>query len=810
MENSLNSTYIKNLPYWKNQSIPQKGQKFTDPLFPPNENSLLSKDENGEFIDKKNGPKREKRMKSEEITWMRASEIYKSQKYLLFENKIDIVDISQGILGDCYFLASISSLTLFPNLIYQIFKTKDINEEGYFELILFIDGKFQIVIVDDYIPVFKKNNKICYSRPNNNEIWVCILEKAWAKINGGYLNIIKGWMHHALQAFTGFQSDSFTHANIKKEKLWEKIIEAKNNNFIITCSTNKNVESFGLVNAHAYSFINCLEIISKGKKIKLVQIRNIWGFKEWNGDWSDGSPLWGEEEKKQVNFCKKNNGLFYMSFEDYYSNFALTEICYLLFDSYSKSYFINEKNINDGNIFNIYLEEDGYFSVSIIRKMWRFNRELFYTIIPSFLSIVSYDPLNENVSRYFYDYKAKNDSYEDIAIIKYLKKGYYLIYAYHDIPHSTLKNEDYYIVKFDSTIKFKHKLMPYDYRENGFILLKNIIIQILLDKKEDLDSKQKYVAIGNQIGKEGIGYKIMKNDKNKWIKYIEDISELKNMFILTPYLFKENNEKEFEWFIPPKGFNIILGKQIDTKLPYNFTLKSKAFILENKPKNINENILNINIKDFANDSVSKEKQNEFNYDYISISLNDAEEVLTFNSIDIIKDKKKNLESKYPKIMELLNNLPKTKNDSELNWSKINGQNIEYIGQLNKLKKREGRGCYIYKNSDHILIGNFENGKINGKTIIYNKNLDKKIFEGNYISGKKNGKGILYLFNGDRYEGDFKNDKRTGKGIYYFKSEQGEQKWEGNFINGFMEGKGIFTNYDGKKKEITYHKGKQVK
>ena len=324
MEKNLASPYSQKLEYWKNQKPPEIGQKYTDPLFFPNINSLLSKKENGEFIDIKHGPQMENRIKIYEIIWLRASEIFKNQKYSLFESKIELSKISQGSLGDCYFVASIASLVQYPNLIYQIFKTKEINKEGYFELIFFIDGKFQIVIVDDYLPVNIKTKKICFTKPNNNEIWICILEKAWAKINGGYSDIIKGWMHQALQAFTGYGSEVFKHKEIKYEKLLLEISEAKKNNFILTCSTNDNVNKFGLVNNHAYSLLDCIDIISKGKNIKLVKLRNVWEVKDWNGDWGNKSQLWGEEEKKQVNFDEKIKEVFYMSFVDYYKYFNLT------------------------------------------------------------------------------------------------------------------------------------------------------------------------------------------------------------------------------------------------------------------------------------------------------------------------------------------------------------------------------------------------------------------------------------------------------------------------------------------------------
>ena len=49
----------------------------------------------------------------------------------------------------------------------------------------------------------------------------------------------------------------------------------------------------GLVPGHAYSVISVME----HGATRLLKIRNPWGQFEWDGAWSDKSPLWTEEMK---------------------------------------------------------------------------------------------------------------------------------------------------------------------------------------------------------------------------------------------------------------------------------------------------------------------------------------------------------------------------------------------------------------------------------------------------------------------------------------------------------------------------------
>ena len=59
----------------------------------------------------------------------------------------------QGGVGDCYFISSLSAIAEFPILIFQLFRTQEVNENGFYEKVLFIDGEWQIVFMDDYLPI---------------------------------------------------------------------------------------------------------------------------------------------------------------------------------------------------------------------------------------------------------------------------------------------------------------------------------------------------------------------------------------------------------------------------------------------------------------------------------------------------------------------------------------------------------------------------------------------------------------------------------------------------------------------------------
>ena len=293
-------------PYYKNQAKGEEGKLYTDDIFPPNEKSLLGLDSEGNPLDKESyGKAINGLIKKDEIEFKRATEIYKENtRFVLISDNMKMDDIIPGDLNDAYFLFSVQNLCKNPGNINKLFTKAGnyYNPNGYYELILYIDGKPQIVIVDDYLPVKKGTNELVFAKSKKNEIWISLLEKAWAKVNGGYANIIGGTPMDALECLTGFNSLAYNLENKDNDDLNEykiEIVKQLQNcdieNSIISCTTSSSIDvtSVGLINEYTYNLLAIYQITnSEGNNVYLFKLRNPWSKGEWNGDWSDKSSLW--------------------------------------------------------------------------------------------------------------------------------------------------------------------------------------------------------------------------------------------------------------------------------------------------------------------------------------------------------------------------------------------------------------------------------------------------------------------------------------------------------------------------------------
>ncbi|CAK9050399.1 Calpain-type cysteine protease ADL1 (Phytocalpain ADL1) (Protein ADAXIALIZED LEAF1) (Protein DEFECTIVE KERNEL 1) (OsDEK1) (Protein SHOOTLESS 3) [Durusdinium trenchii] len=200
---------------------------YTDKDFPPEELSLgdVKGDSAGD----------EAKQFAGKVTWVRGGKfpVPKDEKgnkrhMQLFSREIDSRDICQGALGDCWLLAAIACMAEHDGAIQAVFRTKEVNPRGKYVLRLY-DGakeKWEIITIDDFIPCNKASfdhdgtPKPFFSKPKHNELYVMLLEKAFAKFCGGYSALEGGQTIWAIRAMTGDPARQFSRNDSKSQ--WQR------------------------------------------------------------------------------------------------------------------------------------------------------------------------------------------------------------------------------------------------------------------------------------------------------------------------------------------------------------------------------------------------------------------------------------------------------------------------------------------------------------------------------------------------------------------------------------------------------------
>ena len=258
-------------------------------------------------------------------------------------NKIEPSDIAQGALGDCWLLAALATLAERPELIEKCFVTRSFNPRGKYQLRL-LDQKaakprWTNVTVDDLIPCDESKSPL-FCKPKGNEMWPLLIEKAFAKMRGGYHAIEGGWSLDAMQTITGFKGECFDIKSNSSNDLFFKLKKMHDAGCIMACGSKgedktrelgRDSVQGSIVGGHAYSILGMYAPTLTTEKVLLLKLRNPWGTFEWKGDWGDKSPLWQTHPGVGLTIGRPkdvDDGIFYIAWHDFARHYSNVDVLY--------------------------------------------------------------------------------------------------------------------------------------------------------------------------------------------------------------------------------------------------------------------------------------------------------------------------------------------------------------------------------------------------------------------------------------------------------------------------------------------------
>ena len=491
--------------YYMNQR-PEEDKELDDDLFPPENQSLK-----GRY---------ELPLGKEKIEWKSADKIW-GEEISIFGETISENDIKLGMVKDAYFVAAIKALIQFPSIIIQLFKTMTFpKDDSGIQIFLKIEGVWTIYVIDNYFPVSKETGETIFCDSPTKNLWAILLEKAWAKANFGYGNIVKGLTSEVFDAFTPFITIPINVPKEDSESLWESLKVVEKNNCIMTATVKEGtpgLEDVGLIKNYSFIFVS----INEKDNIKMVKMWNPFEEGAWKGDYSFQSEKWTEELRKKFEYTEMpEDGTFYITFDNLRQFFRLINILVPMRPYICKTLNIPKEKADGYNILKVKFEKKGILSLDLKKQTIRFHKDIKeeHDIIQNILFAKIY---KEDKKLIYYD-ACFNE-----PLLTRVEPGEYILEF--NLDYKTLEIQDIrpYNIYLASNIEFSVKFSESD---NDLTVMKTIMVPKIESRyKNKSKFRDPFVFFtGNRFYASSFGFFYMKN-QTKEVKYLKPTYLAKNL-----------------------------------------------------------------------------------------------------------------------------------------------------------------------------------------------------------------------------------------------------------------------------------------
>ena len=263
----------------------------------------------------------------------------------LFSDTAKPTDVAAGEIGDGYFLAALAALAERPGSVEALFVPAKALPGAYC-VRLCVGGHFREILVDDTLPcspetvgdVATRGGPL-FSRARGPELWVSIVEKAFAKAASSYQAMAAGQPGECLTTLTGAPCAYLPAAD---PALWERVFEAASRDFaaakawpvlaVLPQPAPYPLAEISLPHGTALSVIDARQVAQPGTPpLQLLRLRYAtappgWA---WAGEFGPGGSGWTPALQAALGDvgASEDASAFWVSVAEFAHRFAGVHVC---------------------------------------------------------------------------------------------------------------------------------------------------------------------------------------------------------------------------------------------------------------------------------------------------------------------------------------------------------------------------------------------------------------------------------------------------------------------------------------------------
>ena len=287
-------------------------------------------------------------------------------------------------LGSSYLISPLLSLVENPENFRRLFTLQvgEFSETQTLELckkfgiyccVLLDRGVPTQVIVDDFIPctTSAEGSAPAFTYSANNELFVVLLEKAYAKLYGSYFNIDSGMITEAISSLA---EAPVRRLFFDKKYTWDVIVEGTKQKWPMLANIKGEEsldKSVGLEFSASVILLRSTEFTHQEKTIRMLTFKSTIYKMDYKGEWNKNDPRWNEVAVSKKDYVDENQGIFSIQFEDSLKYF---ETCYFLklTKDYKYTYYVDKhENVRHGELYYFKVKKKGIYYVSVSQDTGR-------------------------------------------------------------------------------------------------------------------------------------------------------------------------------------------------------------------------------------------------------------------------------------------------------------------------------------------------------------------------------------------------------------------------------------------------------